>query len=58
MRQVIISRPIEIVAGSGLALNATTATFGTPVISSEITISIETTDLTPAISTVIGLAVA
>ena len=58
MRQIVISRPIEIVAGSGLTLKATVVTFGNPVIQSKIETNTDSEDLDAAIATVIDLAVA
>ena len=49
--------PIEIKAGSGLALAATVTTMGETVIRSEIETMTDSTDLTAAIASIIELAV-
>lgn len=57
MKQIIISRPVELVLGSGLDLRATVAAFGSSVVQSEVNTNTDSTDLTASIVTIIDLAV-
>ena len=54
MRQIVISRPIEIVAGSGLLLMATVQTISNPLLTTELETNTDSEDSTHTILSIIG----